>query len=120
MSNEKIFYRYEGTGVLKKAVPVTIDMGEVQQKIFKQHIKDCEHLINKMLKEEAMKAGYASIESAVSYSMHPNPYQAEGLHFFNWRSACWAALYEYANTVKEDVSTLLTVEEIMKKIPLFV
>lgn len=66
--------------------------------------------------EEAQLKGYDGILSAASYAGYTNAFQAEGISFANWRSACWTYCYQVLADVKAGTRTAPTKEELLAEL----
>lgn len=68
----------------------------------------------------ARAKGYDSILSACSYASVANPFQAEGVAFLEWRSACWAACYGILAAVQAGERPAPTAVELLAELPVLV
>jgi hypothetical protein len=66
---------------------------------------------------DAQEKGYDSILSACSYAGFTNLFQAEGISFLEWRSACWSKCYQVLAEVEANTRTTPTVEELLAELP---
>lgn len=73
--------------------------------------------VQEVLDEEARTRGYDNILSACSYAGFVNSFQAEGISFANWRSACWEHCYQVLNAVKANTRTAPTKAELIAELP---
>ncbi|MBE0437155.1 MAG: hypothetical protein IBX56_15290 [Methylomicrobium sp.] len=76
--------------------------------------------IQQQLDSTAQVYGYDSIISACSYAAVSNLFQAEGVAFINWRSACWAKGFEILAEVEGGLRAIPTPEELLLEMPAYV
>ncbi len=81
--------------------------------------KEVTVVIQNHLDAFAQSKGYDSILSAVSYSGFINPFQAEAIQFFNWRTAVWLYAIQLLSDVTNNVRTVPTIETILSELPTF-
>lgn len=73
--------------------------------------------VETLLNNEARAVGYDSILSACSYAGYPNPFQAEGQNFTEWRGNVWAKCYQILGEVEAGTRAEPTVLELLAELP---
>jgi hypothetical protein len=76
--------------------------------------------VQKHLDAKAQSKNYDDIVSACSYAGAPNPFQAEGVKFVEWRGNVWAKCYEVMALVQGGQRTAPTIEELIAELPTLV
>jgi hypothetical protein len=67
----------------------------------------------------AKLAGYYDILSASTYAGAPGPFQAEGIAFLNWRSACWEHCYQVLDDVQNAIRPQPTTAQLIAELPAY-
>lgn len=73
--------------------------------------------VQAQLDAEAQAHGYDGVLSAASYAAVAGPFQAEGVSFAAWRSACWAYCYAVLAEVQAQTRPQPTVAELLAELP---
>jgi hypothetical protein len=110
-------FKWVGEGVLKRRVPVNVDLDEVAERVCRQHQETCERLIHNDINDKARELGYESELSLCSYAGVENQYQKEAQNFIKWKANCWSVLRDYFSSIADKPSECLSVEQIMHMIP---
>jgi hypothetical protein len=72
------------------------------------------------LDSKAQEKNYDNIVSACSYAGAPNPFQAEGTKFVEWRGAVWAKCYEIMALVQGGQRVPPSIAELIAELPVLV
>lgn len=117
----KTMYKLVGNGVLKKRVPVEVDIDAVRvneiESVFKKCVSELTYKLNKLARDK----GYYSDTAMATYAIPtnddtPNPFYEESLNFVRLRNRSWSKLLSYKAKVLNGSEELLTVNEIMTTI----
>ncbi len=112
-------YKLEGTGLLKRRVPVAVDTAKIQADFIANITAEGQKIVNKLLDDQAKAKGYDGIVSACSYASANNTFQKESQQFVAWRGAVWEYLYNYVNGVKAGTQTFTTIDAVIAGLPQF-
>lgn len=112
-------YEYQGDGVLKRPVLVTIDEVKLKEEQLSSFFENGNNIITRYLDSEAKKRGYDSITSARSYAGFTNNFQVESQKFVKLSSVCWNIGFSLLNDIKNGTRTTLTEEELIALLPDF-
>lgn len=69
------------------------------------------------LRDQAIAAGYTSLERACMYAAAPNPYQAESQSFVSWAGNVWAYCKQELAKVEAGTRPTPTIEQIIAELP---
>lgn len=101
-------YEWQG-GLVKKPEVVVIPT-----------VREYTDAVQSHLDAAAQARNYDDIVSACSYAGAPNPFQAEGAAFVQWRGAVWASCYQIMAAVQEGQRTAPTIEGLIAELPALV
>lgn len=80
-------------------------------------VRDYTDAVQAQLDAEAQSHGYDGVLSAASYAAVAGPFQAEGVSFAAWRSACWAHCYAVLADVQAQTRPQPTVADLLAELP---
>lgn len=117
----KTMYKLVGSGVLKKRVPVEVDIDLIRANEIESVFKKCASELIYKLNKLARDKGYYSDTAMATYAIPtnddtPNPFYEEAIGFVRLRNSSWSKLLSYKARVLNDSEELLTVNEIMTTI----
>lgn len=77
--------------------------------------------VQNMMDQKAREYGYDDIRSAISYADEPSvpKFQVEGCSFRAWRSAVWAACFQFMEDVKSGSRPMPKKGEVLASMPAF-
>lgn len=97
----KTLYRKEGSGPLKRTVPVEVDINSIITSVKEHFSINGKGFIKALLDKGAQSKGYTDIVTACSYASAPNPFQAESQAFVSWQGDVWAAFFKFLDSIDE-------------------
>jgi hypothetical protein len=81
--------------------------------------QDYINAVQNILDSTAQSKGYENILSACSYASISNTFQAEGILFLQWRSACWTYCYTQLALQNSGTIQAPTILELISALPIF-
>lgn len=102
-------------GITEEAEPAP-----TQAEILAQAQATFTSIVQNYLDSTAQGRGYDNVVSVCSYAGAPNPFQAEGIKFVEWRGNVWATCYSVMNDVLAGTRGIPTEVELLALLPTLV
>ena len=112
-------YELVGEGILKTAVPVTIDEVAVKTNQLQTLQSLGTSIVDQYLDTIAKQHGYADIISARSYTGFTNQFQDESQRFVAFSAECWSTAFSIFDGVINHGNNSPTIEEFKAQLPTF-